>query len=423
MSSMLHFDLPQQEYLDLDGTERITVFAPNRTSGDRSAYVTLEDALSWMEDEIEVDAGDLVGTTLAAGVVHSSLTSIGTLTALSKTHTPVTIVPASGQTANLLAAGGAVITPAGDFSRPHGSSSERFGIGSAAAGSSATALGNAASAAGNQSVAIGTGSSAANTRSTAIGEGTASTANNAVSIGWAASCASLAGTAIGNGAACVSGDGAIAIGGSASATGAGCVVIGYQSTASGANLVAIGRGHSSISGGMALGYRVNNIALGEVGIGARTNASAGGMLVKLFANIASANEHPAGTIGVSWPVTTEASREGQIEIGAYYVTTNRVGVAIRANSSTVLVGFFGATPAARAAAYTQTYSSTTRTFPSYTPDDESSSYSGAAGDGEAQLDDLNALREAYENLRAHAEATSQVLNQVIDDLQTLGLLQ
>lgn len=86
------------------------------------------------------------------------------------------------------------------------------------------------------------------------------------------------------------------------------------------------------------------------------------------------------------------------------------------------IGFFSTTPIARTAAYTQTYSTASRTHAAYTSDTESVAYTGAT-DGEAKLADLNALRVAYENLRVAYESSSKVLNQVIDDLQAYGLLQ
>ncbi len=86
------------------------------------------------------------------------------------------------------------------------------------------------------------------------------------------------------------------------------------------------------------------------------------------------------------------------------------------------LAFYGVTPVVRSAAYTQSYATASRTHAAYTPDSESSAYTGAA-DGEAKLADLNALRVAYENLRVAYESTAQVLNQVLDDLQANGLLQ
>lgn len=85
-------------------------------------------------------------------------------------------------------------------------------------------------------------------------------------------------------------------------------------------------------------------------------------------------------------------------------------------------GFFGAAPAARGAAYTQTYATADRTLSAYTPSAQGSAYTGAA-DGEAKLADLNALRVAYENLRAFAEDLAQMVNAMLDDDQAVGLKQ
>jgi len=76
--------------------------------------------------------------------------------------------------------------------------------------------------------------------------------------------------------------------------------------------------------------------------------------------------------------------------------------------------------------YTQAYSTADRTISAYTADSESSTYTGIdnaqGGSVYAQLADLNALRTAYENLRALAEDTTQALNAVIDDLQSKDIV-
>jgi hypothetical protein len=91
------------------------------------------------------------------------------------------------------------------------------------------------------------------------------------------------------------------------------------------------------------------------------------------------------------------------------------------------VGFYNVTPIARPSAYTQTYSTADKTLGAYTPDDESGSYTGIdnaqGGTPYAQVTDLNALRTAYENLRAFVEDAVQMLNAVVDDQQSLGLAQ
>ena len=91
------------------------------------------------------------------------------------------------------------------------------------------------------------------------------------------------------------------------------------------------------------------------------------------------------------------------------------------------VGFYGTAPASQPAALTQTYSTSDRTLSAYTADDESSAYTGIdnaqAGVVYAQVSDLNALRTAYENLRAFVEDGIQFLNALTDDMQLNGLEQ
>lgn len=93
---------------------------------------------------------------------------------------------------------------------------------------------------------------------------------------------------------------------------------------------------------------------------------------------------------------------------------------LASTNTSQLLSFWGATAVARQAAFTQTYSTADRTLGAYTPDSESVAYTGAA-DGEAKLVDLNALRVAYENLRAFTEDLAQHHNALLDDLQLYGL--
>lgn len=121
---------------------------------------------------------------------------------------------------------------------------------------------------------------------------------------------------------------------------------------------------------------------------------------------------PAGTVGISAPVVPV------IFYSAGGVGTG--GVQINGN-----IGFFGATPVAKASAYTQTFSTASRTMNAYTSDPESSAYTGInnaqAGTPYAQVVDLNTLRTAYENLRAMTENLQQVVNALIDDHQAYNL--
>jgi hypothetical protein len=119
----------------------------------------------------------------------------------------------------------------------------------------------------------------------------------------------------------------------------------------------------------------------------------------------------AGTLtkGANWPTTPH--------VPLATVTTDASKVTAIVDERVAWASVGGGT----GAAITQTYSTAATTLPAYTPDAESSAYTGAA-DSEAKLADLNALRVAYETLRAHAEATAKVLNAVVDELQTRGIL-
>jgi hypothetical protein len=91
------------------------------------------------------------------------------------------------------------------------------------------------------------------------------------------------------------------------------------------------------------------------------------------------------------------------------------------------IGFFNVTPQARPAAYTQTFSTASRTMNAYTSDPESGAYTGIdnaqVGTVYATVADLNTLRVAYETLRAMSENVQQVVNSIIDDHQGYGLFQ
>lgn len=84
------------------------------------------------------------------------------------------------------------------------------------------------------------------------------------------------------------------------------------------------------------------------------------------------------------------------------------------------IGFYGVTPIARPAAYTQTYAMATRTHSNPTAATVSDT-NGAAGFAAAA--DRTAVVTAVNNLITDVANVKQVLNQVIDDLQANGLLQ
>jgi hypothetical protein len=128
---------------------------------------------------------------------------------------------------------------------------------------------------------------------------------------------------------------------------------------------------------------------------------------------------------ISWVDPADATRKAQFSLRVFD-TAERTIFTADASGTAPRIGFLGAAAAARAAAYTQTYSTAARTMPAYTTDAESGAYTGIAtgvgGTPYAQLTDLNSLRVAYENLRANHDAIIQVINSLIDDLQANGLV-
>lgn len=106
-------------------------------------------------------------------------------------------------------------------------------------------------------------------------------------------------------------------------------------------------------------------------------------------------------------------------------TVIATGVSIGRSAGTI--GFFGVSGVTRRAAFVQTFSTATRTVNAYISDPENSAYTGidnAQGSTPyAKLTDLNALRTAYETLRASHDNLLQVVTALIDDQQALGFAQ
>jgi len=116
---------------------------------------------------------------------------------------------------------------------------------------------------------------------------------------------------------------------------------------------------------------------------------------------------------------------GMLNDGASFPLGTGAGLRL-GTSPTQKLGFWDATPVARPGPFVQNYTPSTRTVAPYVPTAAGASYGGIAsgmpGSTYAQSTDLNHLRLAYENLRAHAENTTQVLNGLINDLKSMGLL-
>lgn len=104
--------------------------------------------------------------------------------------------------------------------------------------------------------------------------------------------------------------------------------------------------------------------------------------------------------------------------GDEWTTTANAFIRINGTTRTIASGVTGS-------AFTQTYSTADRTISAYTADNESGAYTGIdnaqVGTVYAQLTDINALRTAYENLRAFTEDIAQALNALIDDAQAFSI--
>lgn len=103
------------------------------------------------------------------------------------------------------------------------------------------------------------------------------------------------------------------------------------------------------------------------------------------------------------------------------------------NHDGTTVGFYGVTPVTRPTAYTQTYSSTTRTHNNQSQSTLTDGTLGTAtttinavsgtGDDTTINDNGATLVAEMNNVRADVSNLKQLVNQVIDDLQANGLLQ
>lgn len=160
-----------------------------------------------------------------------------------------------------------------------------------------------------------------------------------------------------------------------------------------------------------------------------TNTTDSGFGAGLFFKLDSstAAEREAGFIRVSWNNATDVERISQMVFAVYDYNNVREAIIISADGSGPKLGFFGVAPVPRPSAYTQVYNTADKTLSEYIQDSKPLPFTGLDNQQPnqvyAQLDDLNALRIAYENLRLFAEDAVQVLNSLIDDLQNMGVLQ
>lgn len=150
------------------------------------------------------------------------------------------------------------------------------------------------------------------------------------------------------------------------------------------------------------------------------STNAAGATISIARRLHAVRSTSVGIIGENYGLYVDAMNQGATN---YSIYTNAGDIRLMA-SATDKFGVYGATPVVRPAAFTQTYATADKTLGAYTPDSESGAYTGIdnaqGGTPYAQLTDTNALRVAYENLRAFVEDLAQFVNAHIDDEQLLG---
>jgi hypothetical protein len=104
-----------------------------------------------------------------------------------------------------------------------------------------------------------------------------------------------------------------------------------------------------------------------------------------------------------------------ITIGA--TTGTKIG------QSTSKIALFGATPVVQPSAYTQTYSTTSRTVPNATASNPPAGGTGATAGAYNTAANRNLMITSLTNNIADVAELKKVVNSLIDDLQALGIIQ
>lgn len=94
-----------------------------------------------------------------------------------------------------------------------------------------------------------------------------------------------------------------------------------------------------------------------------------------------------------------------------------------AKLASALAGFYGTTPIAKASAYTQTFSTASKTLPAVTSLAAPAGGTGAAAGGWDTAANRDLAITAINAIRTDHESLMKVVTALIDDLQAYGLLQ
>jgi lysophospholipase L1-like esterase len=150
-----------------------------------------------------------------------------------------------------------------------------------------------------------------------------------------------------------------------------------------------------------------------------------GSAIASSANLSFASGHLSlNTNDVLAGATGSTTLDCSLAAGANYTTSiaanNQIGVQVASISGVRQIGFFGIGPVARAGAFTQTYATASHTITQTTMTDPATYGAGANGYSTAAM--ASAIHAEVLALKANMVVTQNVLNGVIDDLQSYGLL-
>lgn len=131
----------------------------------------------------------------------------------------------------------------------------------------------------------------------------------------------------------------------------------------------------------------------------------------------------SGTIESIWATAANATRKGRLNLYAYD-TAARLGLTVEASGAAAMLGFFGVGAAVRPTAITQTYSTADKTHANFTSADLATTAATQTTPwGFATQAQADNIATQFNLLRADLADAKQLLNSLIDDLQTLGLEQ
>jgi hypothetical protein len=147
-------------------------------------------------------------------------------------------------------------------------------------------------------------------------------------------------------------------------------------------------------------------------------------------NVANAG---AGAARGLWVEAGSSQFDGDITVGdAKIIILNTTTGTKIGTATTQKLGFFNATPVVQPSAYTQTYSTADKTHANFTSSDLTGITASTTGSALAEpgaaysqstlQQNFRRIQDQFVNLRGDVADLKQLVNSIIDDLQSLGLV-